>query len=89
LIRRFSASGPAVVRGSVTMLRAPSARGPSLLPPWNQPMICPSAIIWVAVAAMSLSRPDRYGVRWRSTRPECGSRVRACSISVSVYVRPK
>lgn len=89
LIPCLRASAPTGVRRPARTLRAPSARGPSSLPPWNHPMIFPSAMIWAAVRAMSLSRRHVYGVRRRSARPERGSRFRACRISSSVRSRPK
>jgi hypothetical protein len=41
------------LRGSARMLRLPSARGPNSEPPWNQPMMLPSASIFAVSLQMS------------------------------------
>ena len=74
-------------RGSATIERLPSARGPNSMRPWNQPTTSPSAIrsaTWSKSCASS--EPLGLEARRRGARPSasasvyCGP-VYACSIT--------
>src|SRR3954468_8319411 len=51
----FNVSRMSARRGSATKLRAPNARGPNSMRPWNQPTTPPSEISWATRGSSSAS----------------------------------
>ena len=60
LILRFNVSFILGERGSQTMERLPSERGPNSMRPWNHPMMPPPAILAAASSISSSSGSQRY-----------------------------
>ncbi len=64
-------------RGSARIERLPSARGPTSLRPWNQPMILPSAIaaaVFVIGSRRSYCRPASVSAFFMSDSVQDGPR---------------